>query len=94
MHSASRCMLVRANKYFLEYKADGIYYGIDVPFWREKEENYMNKQESDILNALLSEPFVNQKNLAEVSGYSLWVISVHSRNLSKRAIWIIQSVLQ
>lgn len=83
MHSASRCMLVRANKYFLEYKADGIHYGIDVPFWREKEENYMNKQESDILNVLLSEPFVNQKNLAEVSGYSLWMVKRSLKELIK-----------
>lgn len=28
----------------------------------------MNKQESDILNALLLEPFINQRILAEVSG--------------------------
>ena len=31
----------------------------------------MNKQESDILNALLLEPFINQRVLAEVSGHSL-----------------------
>lgn len=79
----SRCMLVRANKSLLEYKVDGIHYGIDVSFWKEKGENYMNKQESDILNALLSEPFVNQKNLAEVSGYSLWVIKRSLKELIK-----------
>ena len=28
----------------------------------------MNKQESDILNVLLLEPFINQRILAEVSG--------------------------
>lgn len=28
----------------------------------------MNKQESDILNTLLLEPFINQRILAEVSG--------------------------
>lgn len=28
----------------------------------------MNKQESDILNALLLEPFINQRVLAEVFG--------------------------
>lgn len=31
----------------------------------------MNKQESDILNTLLLEPFINQRILAEVSGHSL-----------------------
>lgn len=35
----------------------------------------MNKQESDILNALLLEPFINQRILAEVSGHSLGVVN-------------------
>lgn len=35
----------------------------------------MNKQESDILNALLLEPFINQRVLAEVSGHSLGVVN-------------------
>ena len=30
----------------------------------------MNKQERDILNVLLLEPFINQRILAEVSGHS------------------------
>ncbi len=36
---------------------------------------YMNKQESDILNALRLEPFINQRILAEVSGHSLGVVN-------------------
>lgn len=35
----------------------------------------MNLQESDVLNALLCEPFINKKNLSEVCGYSLAVIN-------------------
>ncbi|MEI3521719.1 MAG: NTP transferase domain-containing protein [Anaerosacchariphilus sp.] len=35
----------------------------------------MNKQESDILNALIREPFINQRILAEVSGHSLGVVN-------------------
>ena len=35
----------------------------------------MNKQESDILNALRLEPFINQRILAEVSGHSLGVVN-------------------
>lgn len=35
----------------------------------------MNKQESDILRALLREPFINQRILAEVSGHSLGVVN-------------------
>lgn len=35
----------------------------------------MNKQESDILNTLLLEPFINQRILAEVSGHSLGVVN-------------------
>ena len=31
----------------------------------------MNKQESDILNNLLVEPFINQRILSETSGHSL-----------------------
>ena len=40
---------------------------------KEREWKIMNKQESDILNALLLEPFINQRILAEVSGHSLGV---------------------
>ena len=35
----------------------------------------MNKQESDILNTLIQEPFINQRILAEVSGHSLGVVN-------------------
>lgn len=35
----------------------------------------MNKQESDILNTLRLEPFINQRILAEVSGHSLGVVN-------------------
>ena len=43
----------------------------------------MNKQESDILNTLLLEPFVNQRILSEVSGHSLGVVNRSLKNLIK-----------
>ena len=43
----------------------------------------MNKQESDILNALLIEPFINQRILAEVSGHSLGVVNRSLKELMK-----------
>ena len=43
----------------------------------------MNKQESDILNTLLMEPFVNQRILSEVSGHSLGVVNRSLKNLIK-----------
>ena len=43
----------------------------------------MNKQESDILNVLLLEPFINQRILAEVSGHSLGVVNRSLKELIK-----------
>lgn len=43
----------------------------------------MNKQEGDILNALLLEPFINQRVLAEVSGHSLGVVNRSLKELIK-----------
>ena len=43
----------------------------------------MNKQESDILNTLLLEPFINQRILSEVSGHSLGVVNRSLKNLIK-----------
>ena len=43
----------------------------------------MNKQESDILNAILLEPFINQRILAEVSGHSLGVVNRSIKELIK-----------
>ena len=43
----------------------------------------MNKPESDILNALLLEPFINQRVLAEVSGHSLGVVNRSLKELIK-----------
>jgi len=43
----------------------------------------MNKQESDILNVLLIEPFINQRILAEVSGHSLGVVNRSLKELIK-----------
>lgn len=43
----------------------------------------MNKQESDILNTLLMEPFVNQRVLSEVSGHSLGVVNRTLKELIK-----------
>ena len=41
----------------------------------------MNKQEMDILYSLLLEPFINQRILSEMTGYSLGVINKSVRNL-------------
>lgn len=41
----------------------------------------MNKQNGDILNELLKEPFQNQRILAENAGYSLGVINRSLKNL-------------
>lgn len=43
----------------------------------------MNKQESDILSTLLLEPFINQRILAEESGYSLGVVNCSLKALIK-----------
>lgn len=43
----------------------------------------MNKQESDILNTLLLESFVNQRVLAEISGHSLGVVNRSLKELMK-----------
>ena len=43
----------------------------------------MNKQESDILNTLLLEPFINQRILAEEAGHSLGVVNRSLRELIK-----------
>ena len=43
----------------------------------------MNKHESDILNALLLEPFINQRILAEVSGHSLEMVNHSIKELIK-----------
>ena len=54
----------------------------------------MNKQESDILNALLLEPFINQRILAEVSGHSLGVVNRSLKELIKLVTWTIRFALQ
>lgn len=43
----------------------------------------MNKQEMDILSALLKEPFINQRILAGSSGHSLGVVNKSIKNLIK-----------
>lgn len=45
----------------------------NLVFTKKEGGMYMNKQESDIMNSLLLEPFINQRILAEVSGHSLGV---------------------
>lgn len=44
---------------------------------------WMNKQESDVLKALLLEPFINQRILAEISGHSLGVVNRSIKELIK-----------
>lgn len=43
----------------------------------------MNNQESDIMNALRSEPLANQRMLAQLSGHSLGVVNRSIKNLMK-----------
>lgn len=43
----------------------------------------MNKQESDVLNTLLVEPFINQRITAECSGHSLGVVNRSIKQLMK-----------
>ncbi|MCI8514236.1 MAG: NTP transferase domain-containing protein [Lachnospiraceae bacterium] len=43
----------------------------------------MNKQEKDILKILWEEPFINQRILAEASGYSLGMVNRSVRNLAE-----------
>ena len=44
----------------------------------------MNKQESDILKTLITEPFINQRILSEESGHSLGVVN---RSIKSRGHW-------
>ena len=55
----------------------------ELMFTKRKEKAYMNKQESDILNTLLLEPFINQRILAEESGHSLGVVNRSLKELIK-----------
>ena len=43
----------------------------------------MNRQEKDILSTLLTEAFINQRILSEMSGYSLGVVNRSLKNLIK-----------
>ena len=43
----------------------------------------MKKQESDILNTLFIEPFINQRILSETSGHSLGVVNKSIKTLIK-----------
>lgn len=43
----------------------------------------MNKQECDILKALHTEPYINQRLLANLSGHSLGIVNRSLRQLSK-----------
>lgn len=45
--------------------------------------NYMNIQEYDIIRALLKEPFINQRILAEISGHSLGTVNHSIKTLIK-----------
>ena len=46
-----------------------------IMFMKDRVKKNMNKQESDILNALLLEPYVNQRLLVELSGHSLGIVN-------------------
>lgn len=48
---------------------------VKLLFIKKGKMKNMNKQESGILRALLREPFINQRILAEVSGHSLGVVN-------------------
>ena len=49
-------------------------------FTKQRRKIIMNKQESDILTALLEEPYINQRILSELSGHSLGIVN---RSLKK-----------
>ena len=55
--------------------------GLTVPFsnnlvfTKRKGDNFMNLLESDILRAVMCEPFINQRILSEASGHSLGVVN-------------------
>ena len=42
---------------------------------------FMNKQESDILRTLFTEPFINQRILSEISGHSLGIVNRSLKSL-------------
>ena len=48
---------------------------------RERGKKGLNKQERDILNALLLEPYINQRTLSELCGHSLGVVNHSIKNL-------------
>ena len=52
-------------------------------FTKLKKEMYMNKQESDVLSALMLEPYINQRILSELCGHSLGIVNKSVRNLIK-----------
>ena len=41
----------------------------------------MNKQECDIMNALIAEPYINQRLLSELSGHSLGIVNKSLRHM-------------
>lgn len=43
----------------------------------------MNKQESEVLNSLFLEPYINQRILSEFCGHSLGVVNRSIKNLIK-----------
>lgn len=52
-------------------------------FTKMKKGAVMNKQEMDVLTALLMKPFINQRYLSEMTGHSLGVVNKAIRNLIK-----------
>ncbi len=50
-------------------------------FTKYISEVFMKIQESDILNSLIEEPFINQRILSEVSGHSLGIVNRSINNL-------------
>lgn len=60
---------------------------------KKKRDEFMNKQEMDIMNILIQEPFINQRILADGSGYSLGKVnqvlkSLQNQGFLNEKLWV------
>jgi DNA-binding MarR family transcriptional regulator len=45
---------------------------------------FTNKQEFDVLKSIISEPYINQRSLSELSGHSLGVVNKCIKSLIEK----------
>ena len=57
---------------------------IPISSRKEKEEMFMNKQESDVLKTIIEKPCSNQRAIAEASGHSLGVVNKSIKSLIEK----------